>query len=100
MATRIKAAVAASLTGMLALSACSSAGGSSASDSEQLSVVGFSILEAANEPVFASFNDTDAGKDVTFKTSYGASGDQSRAVEGGLDADLGHLSLEPDLTRL
>jgi len=100
MATRIKAAVAASLTGMLALSACSSAGGSSSADSEQLSVVGFSILEAANEPVFESFNDTDAGKDVTFKTSYGASGDQSRAVEGGLDADLVHFSLEPDMTRL
>ncbi len=100
MATRIKAAIAASLTGMLALSACSSAGGSSSSDSEQLSIVGYSILEAANAPIFEAFNDTDAGKDVTFKTSYGASGDQSRAVEGGLDADVVHFSLEPDITRL
>ena len=103
MATRIKAAVAASLTGVLALTAtaCSSAGGSSGgSDSEQLSVVGFSILEAANAPVFEAFNETDEGEGVRFKTSYGASGDQSRAVEGGLDADLVHFSLEPDMTRL
>ncbi len=103
MATRIKAAVAASLTGVLALTAtaCSSAGGSSGgSDSEQLSVVGFSILEAANAPVFEAFNETDDGEGVRFKTSYGASGDQSRAVEGGLDADLVHFSLEPDMTRL
>ena len=103
MATRIKAAVAASLTGVLALTAtaCSSAGGTSGgSDSEQLSVVGFSILEAANAPVFEAFNETDDGEGVRFKTSYGASGDQSRAVEGGLDADLVHFSLEPDMTRL
>jgi sulfate transport system substrate-binding protein len=101
MATRIKAAVAASLTGVLALTAaaCSSAGGT-ASDSDRLSVVGFSVLEAANAPIFEAFNDTDEGKDVTFKTSYGASGDQSRAVEGGLDADLVHFSLEPDMQRL
>jgi sulfate/thiosulfate transport system substrate-binding protein len=100
MATRIKAAVAASLTGVFALTACSSAGSSSASDSDQLSVVAFSVMEAANAPVYEDFNDTDEGKDITFKTSYGASGDQSRAVEGGLDADLVHFSLEPDMTRL
>jgi sulfate transport system substrate-binding protein len=101
MATRIKAAVAATLTGMLALTACSSAGGSSSSgDGEQLSVVGYSVLEAANAPIYKAFNETDEGKDVSFKTSYGASGDQSRAVEGGLDADVVHFSLEPDITRL
>jgi sulfate/thiosulfate-binding protein len=99
MATRIKAAVAATLTGMLALTACSSAGGTTADD-DQLSVVGYSVLEAANAPIYQAFNETDEGKDVTFKTSYGASGDQSRAVEGGLDADVLHFSLEPDITRL
>ena len=49
----------------------------------RISVVGFSVLEAANEPVFEDFEETDAGEGVTFETSYGASGDQSRAVEGG-----------------
>lgn len=99
MKTGFKAAVAASLTSLLALSACSASGDDEGS-ADQLSVVGFSILEAANKPVFEDFQATDAGKDVTFQTSYGASGDQSRAVEGGLDADLVHFSLEPDMTRL
>ena len=52
---------------------------------------------------FAEFlddNDTDAGKGVDIKGTYGASGDQSRAVAAGLDADEVHLSLEPDVTRL
>ena len=41
-----------------------------------------------------------AGEGVTFKESYAASGEQSRAVEAGLDADYVVFSLEPDMTRL
>ena len=100
MQNRSRAALAAALVSGLTLSACSAAGGSSDSDANTLSVVGYSVLEAANKPVFEDFEGTDAGKDVTFKTSYGASGDQSRAVEGGLDADVVHFSLEPDIQRL
>jgi sulfate/thiosulfate-binding protein len=96
MNIKIKAAVV-SLAGVLALTACSASG---SSDADQLSVVGYSVLESANKPQFEAFEKTDAGKDVTFKTSYGASGDQSRAVEGGLDADYVQFSLEPDVTRL
>ena len=58
------------------------------------------MLEQANAGVISAFQDTDAGKDVEFKTSYGASGDQSRAVEAGQKADEVHFSLEPDVTRL
>ena len=36
----------------------------------------------------------------TFKTSFGASGEQSRAVEAGLPADVVSFSIEPDMTRL
>ena len=43
---------------------------------------------------------TEAGKDVGFKTSFGASGEQSRAVEGGLKADVVSFSIEPDIERL
>jgi len=96
MSIKIKAAVV-GLAGVLALTACSASG---SSDADQLSVVGFSVLESVNKPIFEDFEKTDAGKDVTFKTSYGSSGDQSRAVEGGLDADYVHFSLEPDITRL
>jgi sulfate transport system substrate-binding protein len=63
-------------------------------------VVGYSVLEQANSEVIKAFNDTDAGKGVTIKGTYGASGDQSRAVAAGLDADEVHLSLEPDVKRL
>ena len=42
---------------------------------------------------------TDEGEDVTFETSYGASGDQSRAVEAGPTPTYVHFSLEPDVTR-
>jgi sulfate transport system substrate-binding protein len=40
------------------------------------------------------------GKGVSFDQSYGASGEQSRAVEAGLRADVVAFSLEPDMTRL
>ena len=93
----IKAAAAASVAGALALTGCSATG---ASSKDALSVVGYSVLEAANKPVFADFQKTSAGKGVEFRTSYGASGDQSRAVDGGLKADVVHFSLETDVTRL
>ncbi|WP_426242533.1 sulfate ABC transporter substrate-binding protein [Nocardioides sp. LHG3406-4] len=96
---RGRIALAAAVVGLLATTACSASSGAS-SGNDPLSVVGYSVLEAANKPVFEDFEDTDAGKDVTFKTSYGASGDQSRAVAGGLDADYVHFSLETDVTRL
>ena len=70
------------------LSGCAASNGSSSSD-DKVSVVGFSVLKTANEPVIADFQKTDAGKDVEFTTSYGASGDQSRAVVGGLHGRRG-----------
>lgn len=97
MKKTIKATVA-GLTGVLALTACTSAGGNESKDS--LSVVAFSVMEAANEPVFEAFQDSDAGEDIEFAASYGASGDQSRAVVDGKDADYVHFSLETDVTRL
>ena len=108
MQKKTKAGLAGVVVGLLSLSACG--GGSDAStgsgsrsgsgDSTELSVVGYSVLEQANKGVIEAFQGTDAGKNVTFKESYGASGDQSRAVEAGQDADVVHFSLEPDVTRL
>jgi sulfate/thiosulfate-binding protein len=81
------------------LSGCAASSGAT-TDSNKLSVVGFSVLKTANEPVIADFQKTAAGKDITFSTSYGASGDQSRLVAGGLHADEVHLSLAPDVESL
>jgi sulfate transport system substrate-binding protein len=86
--------------GALGLSACSGAAGDPASPAKTVNLYGYSVLEQANKGVISAFEDTDAGKDVDFKESYGASGDQSRAVEAGARADEVHFSLEPDVTRL
>ena len=95
---RLVALAVAATTIPAVLAGCAASGSSSSKDS--VSVVGFSVLKTANEPVIADFQKTAAGKDVTFTTSYGASGDQSRAVIGGLHADEVHLSLEPDVSKI
>lgn len=84
--------------GALALTGCSSSSGAEGANTVHL--VGYSVLEQANAQLAEAFNETDAGKDVEFAGSYGASGDQSRAVAAGQDADEVHLSLEPDMARL
>jgi sulfate transport system substrate-binding protein len=98
-ATKTTAALVATLVGgALATAGCSSSASSDSADTVDL--VGYSVLEQANKGVIAAFQKTPAGKNVDFKESYGASGDQSRAVEAGAAADEVHLSLEPDVTRL
>src|SRR3954453_5807363 len=74
-------------------------GGSSSSDNK-LSLVAYSTPKEAYGALIPAFQKTPAGKDVTFSQSFGASGDQSRAVDGGLKADVVEFSLEPDITRL
>jgi sulfate/thiosulfate transport system substrate-binding protein len=83
----------------LALSACGG-GDSGSGDAGTLSIVGFAVPEAANKAIAAEWNKTADGKGVRFKTSYGASGDQSRAVVAGLKADYVHFSVSSDVTRL
>src|SRR5215217_2191743 len=94
--------LAGSLAGTLALAACGGDDSASADggDANTLNIVGYSVLEQANAGVISAFQDSDAGKDVEFKESYGASGDQARAVIAGQDADEVHLSLEPDVQKL
>lgn len=96
---KIKRVITGLSAGLLALglAAC---GGSDASDEETISIVGFAVPEAANKAIAEEFKKTDAGKDAAFKTSYGPSGDQSRAVVEGLDADYVHFSVATDVTRL
>jgi sulfate transport system substrate-binding protein len=96
---RFLALTAAALAVPAILSGCAASSGSSGDDN-QISIVGFSVLKTANEPVISAFQKTDEGKGVKFTTSYGASGDQARAVIGGLHADEVHFSLEPDMAKL
>ena len=52
------------------------------------------------DKLIPAFQATEAGKGVQFQQSYGASGDQSRKVEAGAEADFVNFSVEPDITRL
>jgi sulfate transport system substrate-binding protein len=75
-------------------------GGSSSASSKKVSLVAYSTPKEAYGALIPAFDKTSAGRGVTFTQSYGASGDQSRAVESGLGADVVAFSLEPDITRL
>ena len=66
----------------------------------KLTLVAYSTPEEAYKELIPAFNKTSEGKGVGFSQSYAASGEQSRAVEGGLPADVVEFSLEPDMTRL
>jgi sulfate/thiosulfate-binding protein len=77
-----------------------SASASSGEGGTQLSLVAYSTPEVVYEEIIPDFQKTPEGQGVEFKTSYGASGEQSRAVEAGLDADYVSFSIEPDMTRL
>jgi sulfate transport system substrate-binding protein len=79
----------------------SGTGASGNSDaSTKLSLVAYSTPEVVYDQIIPDFNKTAAGRDVGFQTSFGASGDQSRAVDAGLRADVVSFSTEPDMTRL
>jgi sulfate transport system substrate-binding protein len=65
-----------------------------------LTLVAYSTPEEAYKKIIPAFNKTAEGKGVSFDQSYAASGEQSRAVEGGLPADVVEFSLEPDIARL
>jgi sulfate transport system substrate-binding protein len=66
----------------------------------RLSLVAYSTPREAYGKLIPLFQKTDAGKDVGFSQSYGASGDQARAVRAGLGADIVALSLPPDVDEL
>jgi len=86
----------------LGLTSCSSGSGSASgsTDSKKVSIVAYSVPKPAYDALEAGFQGTSQGKGVTFEASYGASGDQSRAVINGQHADYVAFSIEPDLTRL
>ncbi|MRH89049.1 sulfate ABC transporter substrate-binding protein [Nocardia sp. SYP-A9097] len=100
-------AVALTAVAAVVLSACS--GGSSdtvGADSGpngkggKLNLYAYAVPKPGFDKVIPEFNKTDAGKGVEVLGSYGASGDQSRKVKDGAEADVVNFSVEPDITRL
>jgi sulfate/thiosulfate-binding protein len=77
------------------------AGGSSTPAAETtLTLVAYAVPEPGWSKIIPAFAATPEGKGVGVTTSYGASGDQSRAVQDGKPADIVNFSVEPDVTRL
>lgn len=102
---RSRLAVALAALSLMGVVACGgddddSSSGDGGGESTTLSIVGFAVPEAANKAIAEEWATTPEGENVDFKTSYGASGDQSRAVVDGLDADYVHFSVASDVTRL
>jgi sulfate/thiosulfate-binding protein len=83
-------------TGGGSSSSSSSSGGSKTT----LSLVAYSTPEVVYDEIIPDFQKTADGKGVSFKTSYGASGEQSRAVAAGQKADIVAFSLAPDVDKL
>src|SRR5438874_1139297 len=73
---------------------------SAAATDKQLALVAYSTPRDAYAKLIPAFQKTPAGQGVSFTQSYGASGDQARAVAAGLKADVVALSLAPDVDAL
>ncbi|MBF6089338.1 sulfate ABC transporter substrate-binding protein [Nocardia cyriacigeorgica] len=105
-ARRRRAAIALTAIAAFALSACS--GGASDSvdghvadgSGGTINLYAYAVPKPGFDKVIPAFNATEAGKGVAVQQSYGASGDQSRKVKDGAQADVVNFSVEPDVTRL
>jgi len=73
--------------------ATTSAGGS-------VNIVAYSVPKPAYDALSTAFTKTPAGAGVTFKSSYGPSGTQSKNVAAGQKADYVGFSVGSDLTKL
>jgi sulfate/thiosulfate-binding protein len=104
----LRAVLAALATLLLALAAGGCGGGGDDADAAgggnsgggNISLIAYSTPREAYEEIIPAFQEKDAGAGVEFDQSYASSGEQSRAVEAGLAADVVAFSLEPDITRL
>src|ERR671914_203254 len=85
---------------LLAVLVAACGGGAGGSGVPWLAPSANSTPQEAYEEIIPAFRKTAAGDGVEFRQSYGSSGDQARAVEAGLDADVVALSLAPDVDKL
>ena len=104
----VTAGLLAALTLLVAIvvAGCGGSSSSNAADTGsgsggKLDVVGYSTPESVYaETLEPAFEQTQAGKGVSFSNSFGASGDQSRAVAAGQPASVVHFSQAGDMERL
>jgi sulfate/thiosulfate-binding protein len=88
------------------LAACGGGSSDVAGDGDQgdaettLTLVAYAVPEPGWSKIIPAFAATEEGEGVAVTTSYGASGDQSRAVVDGKPADIVNFSVEPDVARL
>jgi sulfate transport system substrate-binding protein len=79
----------------------SSSSSTSSSGGAKLDVVGYSTPESVyQEALEPAFEKTSEGQGISFSNSFGASGDQSRAVVAGQPASIVHFSQAGDMERL
>src|SRR3954469_9034226 len=82
-------------------SSATGSGSSSSGSGGKLDVVGYSTPESVyTETLEPAFEETPQGEGVSFSNSFGASGDQSRAVAAGQPAAVVHFSQAGDMERL
>lgn len=65
-----------------------------------LTLVAYSTPKTVLGKIISAWQQTPGGKDVSFNQSYGASGDQARAVAAGQKADIVFLALGSDMNAL
>src|SRR5881398_1537729 len=88
------------ISALLVLACLFPALASGARSDTKLALVAYSTPKDAYAKIIPAFQKTAAGKGVSFSQSYGASGEQARAVAQGLPADVVELSLAPDIGTL
>ncbi len=97
----LPAAILALLLSLVAAGCGSDSSGSDSSGGAQLDVVGYSTPETVyTESLEPAFEKTPDGADISFSNSFGASGDQSRAVVAGQPASVVHFAQAGDMERL
>ncbi len=98
------AAVAMAMTGCAGGGASDVTGGAtsstSAGASKVLNLYAYAVPKVGFDKVIPAFSATPQGAGIGFQPSYGASGDQSRKVAAGAEADIVNFSVTPDITRL
>ena len=93
-------AAAALVAGCGGSSSSSSSSGGGGGGGGKITLAAYSTPQEAYAKVIPAFQATAAGRGVKFEQSYGPAGDQSRAVAGGLPADVVAFSLAPDVDKL